>query len=144
MKTLTLFQQSASKSYGILGLFSLSSLWFKFFQNDTFSVLHFYAKTHIKWKKSYTTGIEILICLKIDFPAHNHSLIFNLQNLGYTIKIQSKEWHIIYSNKIMKYSHNTVRQIKKAEQVKEQEANNWWKKWDGLAYKKGKETLRSK
>lgn len=47
---------------------------------------HLEAKTHIKWRNIYTIGIEILIWLKIDFPGHNHPLIFNLQNCGYTIK----------------------------------------------------------
>ena len=50
---------------------------------------HFQAKVRIKWRNSYTNGIEILIRLKIDFSGHNHSLIFNLQNCRYTIKIQS-------------------------------------------------------
>lgn len=101
-------QPLVAKSYGIFGLLSLSPLWFKFVQNDTFTVFHFQAKAHIKWRNSYTNGIEILIRLKIDFSGHNHSLIFNLQNCGYTIKIQSGQWHMISSSKIMKHCHHTM------------------------------------
>lgn len=47
IKALVLLQPSFSKSYGIFGLLSLSSLRFKFLQNDTFNCFPFLSQgTH--------------------------------------------------------------------------------------------------